>query len=280
MKKGLTPARKVGSGPDNKALSAHTIASGYGTALASGDPVKFSAGNIVKATNGANALGILASLRYVATDGRIIDTRYWPASTTVMAGTTVDALVLDDPNATFFVIGDGVVTQVAKGNLYALNLTGTPDANIGRSVVTANVTASITGSLAVVGTNNAALTGLANTDAFTIKSSVANTATTITIVTNQTPAQLLALLNAVPGITASLNASNFLVVAATDGGSIVLTDGTGTPLADSTLLTTAGTTTATVAAGSALVEVVSVVDTDNKILEVILSRHQFRDNDA
>lgn len=276
---GLTPARKVGSAPDNKGLNEYTIASGYATALAAGDPVKLSSGTIIKSTNGVNALGVVFSFHYFDDNTkRIIDNHYWPASQT--STQTITALVLDDPNATFLVKANAPVTNVKIGNLYALDLTTAPDSNIGRSKVTATIIPTITGSLAVTGTNNAALTGLTNGATFSIKSTVANVATNVTIVTNQTPAQLVALLNAVPGIKASLNGSNFLVVTTTDGGDIVLVDGTSTPLASSNLLAVAGTYTGTVAAGSALVEVVKVVDTDNNVLEVILSRHQFRDNDA
>lgn len=274
--KGLNPCRKLGSGPDNKGITSYSIASGYATDLGKGDPVKMSSGTLVLATNGADSQGVLQAVDYNPTDTtrQPVYGGHWPASAT---GTNIVAHVVEDPNATFTATGNGTVAQVLPGNLYAMTLPGV-DAYTGRSLGVVNVLATITGSLAVTGTNNAALTGLANADAFTIKSSVANSASTITIVTNQTPAQLLALLNAVPGISASLNASNFLVVTATDGGSIVTVDGTGTPLADSTLLSAAGTTTATVALNASMVKVHKVIDSTNNILEVTLSNSIYRHN--
>lgn len=279
-KKGLNPARKVGSNVDNAALSAYSIASGYATALGVGDPVKLTTdGTIIKATNGADAIGSFAGVQYKNSLGEIKFGRYWPAST---VGTEIVAYVYEDPNASFRILANGPIpaSTVFAGNIYALDVATAADAFTGRSQAVVNVIPTRTGSLAVTGTNNAALTGLANNDTFQIRSTVANVNTTITIVTNQTPAQLLALLNAVPGITASLNGSNFLVVSTTDGGNIVLTDGTGTPLTDSNLIGTAGTVTAVVAANAGLVKVLRVIDRDapNYELEVVIVNHSLRDD--
>lgn len=277
-KKGLNLSRKVGGAPDSKGLNSYTIASGYATALGVGDPVKLTTdGSLIKATNGADAIGVFAAVKYINSVGEPKFAHYWPAST---VATEIEALVVDDPSATFRVKANGPIpaATVFPGNIYACDVSTAASAYTGNSELTATTTPVRTGSLAVTGTNNAGLTNLANNDAFAIKSSVANVNTTITIVTNQTPAQLLALLNAVPGITASLNGSNFLVVATTDGGNLVLTDGTGTPLADSNLLGAAGTVTAVVAAGAGLVKVVSVVDRDALELEVVLVNHSLRDD--
>lgn len=279
---GLNPARKVGSGPDNKGLTTYTIASGYATALGIGDPVKLSSGTIIKATNGADAIGVFMGCDYFDDTNKLIKySGYWPASQT--STQTIYAKVLDDPFATFHVKADGVVTQVVPGNLYAANLTAAADAATMRSQLTAKVIATVTGSLDASGQTDmgANLTGIDDADAFTLKSSVANVASTITIGTTETTASFVAQLEAVAGITASIaSGTGFITITAEDGGSIVLTDGSGTPLADApTLLTTAGTTTATAAAGSALLKVVKVVDVDNHVLEVVLSRHSMRDDD-
>lgn len=276
-RKGLVPGRKVGSGPDNQGLSAYRIASGYATALGVGDPVKLTTdGTLVKATNGADAIGVFQSVMYTASNGDVIINKYWPAST---VATNISALVVDNPATTYMVKADGPtpIAEVFAGNIYAATL-GAPDVATGRSTVTLNNVATRTGSLAVTGTNNAGLTGLANADTFQIKSTVANVNTTITIVTNQTPAQLLALLNAVPGISAALDGSNYLAVTATDGGRIVLTDGTGTPLTDSNLLGAAGTITPVVAANAGLFKVVRNTDEDSRTVEVVLVNHSLRDD--
>ena len=276
---GLTPAKTVGSGPDNKGLTEYTIANGYATALGTGDPVKLTTdGSIIRASNSADTIGVFHGVTYVDSTGRIQIQKYWPASTTSLV-TPVTALVMDNPTASYFAVCASPVAITTNGDLYPMNLTA-PNSSTGRSQMTVNNTPTKTGSLAVTGTNNAALTGLTNGAAFNISSSVAATVTTITIVTNQTPAQLLALLNAVPGITASLNASNFLVVATTDGGKLVLADGTSTPLASSNLLAVAGTYAATVSAGSDMVKVLKVIDTVNNVVEVKLSEHSLEGRGA
>lgn len=274
---GFVPARRLGSAVDNKGLSSYTIASGYSTALGKGDPVKLSSGTLVVATNGADAIGIFDSVKYKPTgDTQYIGYgHYWPASAT---GTGIEALVLDDPSATFTLKTEVAPTAVLVGDIYAVTV-GTPDTYTGRSACIANNKTTKTGSLAVVGTNNAALTGLANNDAFTIRTSNNASAVTITIVTNQTPAQLLALLNAVPGIAASLDGSNFLVVSATDGGNLILADGAGTPLADSSLLAAAGTYRATVAANAGMIKVTKAPsDTAINQIEGVLVNHSLRDD--
>jgi flagellar hook-associated protein 1 FlgK len=54
---------------------------------------------------------------------------------------------------------------------------------------------------------------------------------TISIAPGNTSVQLLAALNAVPGLTAALNGSGNLVLTPTNGGDIKIVDGTGAPLA-------------------------------------------------
>lgn len=277
-RKGLNRARKLGSGPDDQGVSQYTIASGYSTALGVGDLVKLSgtADNIVVGANSAYNLGQFLGVQYLDPNtGLTRITDYWPASQT--STQPVTALVVDDPNATFNVICSNPIGDMKVGLFYAMTLTA-PDSITHRSNMLLNNTVTKTGSLAVTGTNNAGLAGLANNDTFSISTSVNTTPVVITIVTNQTPAQLVALIEAVPGITASLNGSSYLVVSTTDGGSLILADGTGTPLADSTLLAVAGTTTASVAKASSAVKVVSLVDTTNYVVEVCLTNQELQAN--
>lgn len=277
-RQGLNKARTLGSGPDNTSVSSYAIASGYSTALGVGDLVKLTGtgANIQVGANSAYNLGVFLGVKYSDPNTgyeRITD--YWPASQT--STDPIEALVCDDPRTTFNVICTDPIGDMAVGLFYPMTLTA-PDSVTHRSTMLLNNTVTKTGSLAVTGTNNAALTGLANNDAFSIHTSVNVTPVTITIITNQTPAQLLALLNAVPGVTASLNGSSFLVVSTTDGGSLVLTDGTGTPLADSTLLSVAGTFTASVAKSASAVKVVSFVDLTNQVVEVCLTNQELQAN--
>jgi hypothetical protein len=133
---GLTPARKVGSAPDNKALTPYTIASGYGTALGAGEPVKLSSGTIVRATNGADAIGVLYGVHYTDSQGQVKMEKYWPAST---VATNIVALVLDDPFATFTAKSNAAVTSVVAGQIYAVTTTA-PSAALGRSAILVDVT--------------------------------------------------------------------------------------------------------------------------------------------
>lgn len=277
-RKGFNRARNQGGTGMQSGLSEYTIASGYATALGTGDPVKLQTdGTIIQATNSAPTLGVFQGCRYIDASNRIQIQKYWPASQT--STETVTALVSDSALATWKVLAEGPIPIALAGDLYAMNLTA-PDANTGRSQMTVKTLAQKTGSLNVAAsTNIAALTGLANGDVFTVKSSVANVTTTVTIVTNMTTAQLLAAINvAGNGLTASVTAGNFLNVIASDGGNLVLADGTGTPLADSTILAVAGTYVGTVAVGSAMVQVCkapTAQDIIDRVLEVVLVNNKY-----
>jgi predicted transcriptional regulator len=276
-RKGLVPARKVGSAPDNKAVSPYKIASGYGTAIGLGDPVKLHTdGTIVKATNGADAIGVFHGVRYVDAQGNIVHAKMWVASTT---GTNIEALVMDDPMTTFHVKGEGPVTLVQPGDIFALNL-GAADAATGRSTVTAKVLAEVTGSVALPASGSTALVGnvagMADGDTFTIKTSDQVSATTISIATATTRDQFLAALNAVEGIEATLTTDRYINIVATNGYDLVLATGVQAPLTDLGL--TAGTFSEVVAANAGLVKVIKVEDLDNYVLECVIVNHSLRDD--
>lgn len=276
-RKGLNPARKVGSAPDNKGLSPYSIASGYATALGLGDPVKLTTdGTIVRASNDTDdSIGVFMGVQYTDSQGDIKITKYWPAST---VATDITALVLDDPSATFSAVGEGPIPLVQRGDIFAMNLTD-PDSATGRSQMTVKVLTSLTGDVDLdgetdIGTNVA---GVADADAFTIKTSQADTATTITIEDGDGETELLAKLNAVDNITASLDSNGFLVITATDGYDIVTVEDTNTPFS-ALMGVAAGTFSEVVAASAGLVKVINVVDEDNYVMEVVLVDHDLRDD--
>lgn len=276
-RKGLVPARKVGSAPDNKALSPYAIASGYATSLALGDPVKIHTdGTIVKATNGADAIGVFHGVKYVDSAGNIKIEKAWVASTTA---TDIEALVLDDPMATFHVKGEGAIPLVQVGDIFALNLNAA-DTTIGRSTVTAKVLAEVTGTVALPASGATALVGsvagMADSDTFTIKTSDQASATTITILTATTRDQFMAALNAVTGITATLTSDRYVNIVANNGYDLVLAAGAGAPLTDLGLA--AGTFSEVVAANAGLVKVLKVEDRDNYVMEVVIVNHSLRDD--
>lgn len=275
VKKGLNPSRKVGSAPDSRGLTEYSIASGYAVSLAIGDPVKLTTdGTLIRATNGADAIGVFAGVTYTNSSGEIKIDRYWPASTTA---TDIKALVVDDPFVTFDVKGDGPIPLVQPGDIFALNLTD-PTASTKSSNITAKVMAEVTGNVALPtsGAMVGSVSGMADGDTFTIKTSNADSATTISIATATTTAQMLAALNAVSGILATVTADNYINIVATNGYDLVLAAGTGAPLTDMGL--TAATHSEVVAANAGLVKVVKVKDAANYQMEVVLVNHSLRDD--
>jgi hypothetical protein len=274
-RKGFNPAKKVGSGPDNKGLSEYTITTGYATGLGCGDPVKLSSGTLVRATNGADAIGIFQGVYYKDSLGVPTWSQQWRASTTA---TEISAAVLDDPSATFMVLAEGPIPLVQKGDIFAMNLED-PSTATGRSQATVKTNTEIVGDVDISAMTDLAteVTGMTANDAFTIKTSQAASATTITIASNDTSVELLAALNAVDNIEAELDGDGFINITATDGYDIVVAESVGTPFAD-LFPTAAGTFSEVVAANAGLVKVVRVVDTTNKVLEVVLVNHSLRDD--
>lgn len=105
---------------------------------------------------------------------------------------------------------------------------------LGQLVINGNGNISITdvdtGTAALSALGLSATTVTATNPAFTVQVGQ-NAAVTITINPADTQAQLLANLNAIPGLSASLGPGGVLQLTPTDGGSIKLSDGTGQPLA-------------------------------------------------
>lgn len=271
-KKGLWVAKKVGSGPDNGGFDTYEVASGYGTALFTGDPVKLNAGKVEKASNGDSAIGVFIGCSYIDANGTPQEKPYKPASLTPPEG-VIYAKVMNEPLRTYECLANGTVAQVAVGNIYAANLDA-GNTMFGLSGLTIDVVPSQVGTTALPSTGSATIvgnvSGTANNDTFTVKAaSNTGAATTITILTATTRDQLMAALNAVPNVKATLTSDYKIVLETTDGTSLVVADGTGTPLADSSILA-AGTSTATVAANAGMVRVQKVVDPINRVLEVTL----------
>lgn len=276
-RKGLSPARKAGSGPDNKGLTTYAVASEYGTSIGAGDPVKLSSGTLVVATNGDDAIGVFQGISYIDAFGLPVWSQKWTAS---VEATNIEAMVLDDPAASFMAVADGPIPLVIPGDIFALNLTA-PDAATGRSTMTVKTTTTLTGDVDIDGVADlgAAALGITDGDTFTIRTTQveAGSAVTITIADGDGTVDLLAALNAVDNISASLDSSGFLVIAATDGYDIVTVEGTGTPFA-ALMGVAAGTFSEVVAANAGLVKVLKVIDTTNRVLEVVLVNHSYRDD--
>ena len=276
-RKGFNKARKVGSAPDGMGLTPYAIATGYATALGVGDPVQLTSdGTIIQAANNVGNLGVFQGVTYTDSAGDVHITKYWPAS---QAATNIEALVSDDPLATYHVKADGPIPAavVYPGLMYAMNLTA-PSSSTGRSQMTVDSIPTITGDVDISAmadlVDGAGVSGLAGSDAFTIKTTNPdNSNTTITITDPMTPAALVALIEAVPGITCEIEAgTGFLKIQSTDGYLITTASTVGTPITDLFAVTshTAAGTKA-VAIANSMVKVVSVPDRDNYVLEVALT---------
>lgn len=276
-KKGLNAYRQVGSGVNNHGISEYTIASGYGTTLGLGDPVKLHTdGSLVIATNdSADAIGVFNGVSYKSSTGDIVYSKTWAAST---VATEIVVLVMDSPSATYSVVGDGPIPLVQKGDIFAMTLT-TADIPTGQSQAVAAVLATVEGDVDIDGSVDLPTdTDVTANDTFTVKASDAASATTITFVASYDTVTLLADLIAVDNITASVDGtSGFLTIQATNGYDLVIAEGTGTPFLD-LFGVAAGTFSEVVAASAGMVKVIDVVDTDTYQMEVVLVDHDLRDD--
>lgn len=283
---GLTPARKVGSAVDNKALTSYdTLASAYGTGIGRGDPVKLSSGALVVATNGADAIGVFEGVKYKKTstgaDHGVVFAHNWP---TGQVATEIEALVYDDPNATFLVKGDTATYTTLPGDIFALDNIGEPNTYTGRSTVVALVATEVNGDVDIDAMSDlvdgAGVSGLTGGDTFTIRTTnPANSNTTVTITDPMTPAALLAAINAAPGVLATLDATTgFLKIRVTDGYALTMANGSGTPITDLFAVASYTAQRNTVAANAGLVKVIKVIDEDAGALECVLVNHSLRDD--
>lgn len=95
----------------------YTVASGYGTAMYKGQPCILNTnGTVTVGTAAADLLGVIAGFEYVDSTGKPTVSSYWPAGTTVLAGTTPVAWVWDDPSNVYEVQADGFIAQTAIGD--------------------------------------------------------------------------------------------------------------------------------------------------------------------
>lgn len=83
----------------NSKVGHYTIATGYATAIYTGDPVaKVAGGTLVRGVAGAAVVGVFKGVVFTDSTGTTQYFPYWPAATTA---TNIDAYVLDDPYAEF-----------------------------------------------------------------------------------------------------------------------------------------------------------------------------------
>lgn len=99
---GMQAFRYLNGATFNGASNAYPITSGYATGLFQFDPViSLSDGTIGIGVAGSVCRGVFMGVKYTQSDGTFKFNNQWPASTTVQTGSTIQALIMDDPNVVF-----------------------------------------------------------------------------------------------------------------------------------------------------------------------------------
>jgi hypothetical protein len=109
------------------------IASGYGTAIYSGDVVTLSSGYVQQAGATDTPIGVFYGVFYTASDGTPTYSKSWAASTATQGSADAEALVYSDPGIVYeaqFTAGTPAVSFI--GNKYTLSTTAGSSTN-GRS---------------------------------------------------------------------------------------------------------------------------------------------------
>lgn len=118
-----------GSGGTPGRMNEYPIATAYATSIGYGDMVKLLAdGSIGLAAATDPYIGVFQGVNYIATDGSVVFRKNWIASTAEKSGTTIKALVLDDPASVYEVVADTATTQASVGQ-FANLVASAVDAN-------------------------------------------------------------------------------------------------------------------------------------------------------
>jgi hypothetical protein len=113
------------------------LASGYDTAIFSGDPVKLVSGKIEKAAATNAVYGIFVGVKYTDAKGEIQYTQNWPADTVTKGGVDAEARVISDKGVVFKAQFTGTPSVGSIGSSFTLDVTaGTADGRSGGGVTT------------------------------------------------------------------------------------------------------------------------------------------------
>ena len=137
---GFTPAYHMYGGVIRPAKM--RIASGYGTAIYSGDVVTLSSGYVNQAGATSTPIGVFYGVYYTASDGTPTFSKVWTASTATQGSADAEALVYNDPAIVYeaqFTAGTPAVSFI--GSKYTLSTTAGSTTN-GRSKEGATATTS------------------------------------------------------------------------------------------------------------------------------------------
>jgi hypothetical protein len=101
---GFQPVKKLDGSAWTGATNPYQIANAYATALFRGDPVTIlTDGTLGVGVAGATCVGVFWGVKWTDSTGRVRFENFWPGNPGVLTGSTVEALVIDDPNTVFSV---------------------------------------------------------------------------------------------------------------------------------------------------------------------------------
>jgi hypothetical protein len=99
---GLVPVKKLDGSAWTGATNPYQIANAYATAIFRGDPVGVLAdGTLGVGVAGSTITGVFWGVKFIDSTGRVRFENFWPGNPGVLTGSTVEALVIDDPNTVF-----------------------------------------------------------------------------------------------------------------------------------------------------------------------------------
>lgn len=151
---GMIPAyHPTGQARANKYNILNNSGTGYGTSIYKGDLVKIHTDGTLNIGDGTSpALGVFAGCEYVDTNGKPVESPYWPASTAVKSGTPIVAYVYDDAQIVYKIAVGGNASdyvQAAVGQQANVNVAaGSTNTGVSGSSITAALVAA--GTLAQV----------------------------------------------------------------------------------------------------------------------------------
>lgn len=114
----------------------YKIASGYNTAIYSGDMVKTSPATnrrVAVCAAGDRMIGAFNGVRYIASDGSVVFSRHWTASTATSGSADATCYVFDDPNILFHTQYAGTLAETDIGTQGDMVSTHAGSATTGQS---------------------------------------------------------------------------------------------------------------------------------------------------
>ena len=99
---GFQPVKKLDGSAWTGATNPYEIVTTYATAIFRGDPVTIGTSGFLEVGTAGNAcVGVFWGVKYTDSTGVVKFMNYWPGNPGVLTGSTVEALVIDDPDTVF-----------------------------------------------------------------------------------------------------------------------------------------------------------------------------------